>query len=137
MFVKEIMTKKVTLARPGESLVEAAKQMKRKDYGSLLVSENDRLVGVITDRDIVLRAVSKGKDLATATVKEVMTPKVLYCYEDETVEKAAANMAQNKIHRLPVLNKQKRLVGVISLGDISSCATGPAGKALHDICQKK
>jgi len=83
------------------------------------VCENDRLVGMVTDRDITVRAVAEGCDPRTATVKEVMTPDVFYCFEDQDVQQAANLMKQNQVRRLVVLNRDKRLVGIVSLGDLA------------------
>jgi CBS domain-containing protein len=85
----------------------------------MLVGENDRLVGMVTDRDIVLRAVAKGKTPSKSTARDVMSPDIKYCYEDETIEDAARNMASLQVKRLPVLNREKRLVGIVSLGDLA------------------
>ncbi|TJW88713.1 MAG: CBS domain-containing protein, partial [Mesorhizobium sp.] len=99
-----------------ESLQKIAKRMAVDDVGFLPVGENDRLVGTITDRDIVVRAVAEGKD-GNATVREVMTKDVKYCFEDEDIEHVAQNMGDIQVRRLPVLNRDKRLVGVVSLAD--------------------
>ncbi|RWK53835.1 CBS domain-containing protein [Mesorhizobium sp.] len=116
MKVAEIMTPSVHLASPDESLQKIAKRMAVDDVGFLPVGENDRLVGTITDRDIVVRAVAEGKD-GNATVREVMTKDVKYCFEDEDIEHVAQNMGDIQVRRLPVLNRDKRLVGVVSLAD--------------------
>ncbi|MCF6100686.1 CBS domain-containing protein [Mesorhizobium muleiense] len=116
MKVAEIMTPNVHLASPGESLQKIAKRMAVDDVGFLPVGENDRLVGTITDRDIVVRAVAEGKD-GNATVRDVMTKDVKYCFEDEDIEHVAQNMGDIQVRRLPVLNRDKRLVGVVSLAD--------------------
>lgn len=116
MKVAEIMTPNVHLASPGESLQKIAKRMAVDDVGFLPVGENDRLVGSITDRDIVVRAVAEGKD-GSATVRDVMTKDVKYCFEDEDIEHVVQNMGDIQVRRLPVLNRDKRLVGVVSLAD--------------------
>ncbi len=133
MQVSEVMTRKVTIASPGDSLRRAAELMDDIDAGVLLVGENDRLVGMVTDRDITLRAVGAGLLPEECTVGEVMSPQVLYVYEDQTVEDAAKNMSDLKVRRLPVLNRNKRLVGVVSLGDLSQKKEASAGKALKGI----
>jgi CBS domain-containing protein len=103
--------------------------------GALPVRDHDRLVGMITDRDITVRAIAQGKG-PTATVGEVMSPEVLYCYEDQDIEEVLRNMADIKVRRLPVLNREKRLVGIVSLGDLAAnCATGRSGEALSTISQ--
>ncbi|TIP79986.1 MAG: CBS domain-containing protein [Mesorhizobium sp.] len=116
MKVAEIMTPNVHLASPDESLQKIAKRMAVDDVGFLPVGENDRLVGTITDRDIVVRAVAEGKD-GNATVRDVMTKDVKYCFEDEDIDHVAQNMGDIQVRRLPVLNRDKRLVGVVSLAD--------------------
>lgn len=116
MKVAEIMTPNVHLASPDESLQKIARRMAVDDVGFLPVGENDRLVGTITDRDIVVRAVAEGKD-GNATVRDVMTRDVKYCFEDEDIEHVAQNMGDIQVRRLPVLNRDKRLVGVVSLAD--------------------
>ncbi|MFA7613453.1 MAG: CBS domain-containing protein, partial [Candidatus Caldatribacteriota bacterium] len=118
MLAKECMTKDVELGSPNMSLTEAAKKMKEGDFGMLPVREGDRLVGMITDRDIAIRAVAEGKDPNKVQVGEVMTSKVLYCFEDQNVHDVIKNLGQNKVRRLPVLNRDKRLVGILSLGNI-------------------
>jgi CBS domain-containing protein len=119
MLVRDCMTKKVELAAPGMSLRHAAQKMRDGDYGFLPVGENDRLVGMITDRDIAVRAVAEGKDPKSTRVREVMSDKVLYCFDDQTTEEVAENMGLNQVRRLPVLNRQKRLVGILALGDLA------------------
>lgn len=133
MQVSEVMTRKVTIASPSDSLRRAAELMDDIDAGVLLVGENDRLVGMVTDRDITLRAVGAGLSPEECTVGEVMSPRVLYVYEDQTVEDAAQNMSELKVRRLPVLNRKKRLVGVVSLGDLALKKESSAGKALKNI----
>lgn len=119
MKIKEIMTKEVKYIEPTVTLQEAANIMRDKDIGVLLVGENDHLTGVITDRDITVRTVANGVDPKTTTVKQAMTPKCLYCFEEDSIEDTAENMAQNQVRRLPVMNKDKRLVGIVSLADIT------------------
>ncbi|HUX79778.1 MAG TPA: CBS domain-containing protein, partial [Alphaproteobacteria bacterium] len=126
MKVKEIMTKEVKFIDPNLSIKEAARLMKERDLGALPVGENDKLVGVITDRDITIRALANGHDIESVTIKEIMTPHCLYCFEEDSIEDAAKNMGKNQIRRLPVINKDKRLVGIISLGDIVSKGSKPA-----------
>ncbi len=125
MLVKDCMSTDVEIADPRMSLQLAARMMTRGDFGALPVGENDRLIGIITDRDITTRAVAEGKDPKQTKVREVMSDKVLYCYEDESTEDVARNMGDNQVRRLPVLNRQKRLVGIVSLGDISEPKSDP------------
>ena len=116
--VREAMTQKVRLANPELSIRDAARMMAENDIGALPVGEDDRLVGVITDRDIAIRAVALGKSPDTP-VRDVMSKEVLYCFEDEDVEHVAKNMGDVKVHRLPVLNRKKRLVGIVSVADLA------------------
>jgi CBS domain-containing protein len=135
MKVSDVMSQKVELASPTDTIQQAAKAMARIDSGMLPVGENDRLVGVITDRDIAIRAVCEGKDPKTP-VREVMSNEVKYVYEDDDVSDVAENMAQLQVRRLPVLNREKRLVGIISLADIAR-EQNPreAGRALEGIAR--
>ena len=135
MKISKCMTRDVKLANPNQTIQEAAKAMAEIDAGVLPVSENDRLVGMITDRDIAVRAIAKGKGPDTP-VREVMSQDVKYCFEDDDVDDVAQNMADIKVRRLPVLDKSKRLVGIVSLGDLA-LADGPsnAGEALCGISE--
>jgi CBS domain-containing protein len=102
----------------------------------MFVSENDKLIGVITDRDIVIRAITKGQEFGMTKVRDVMTPKVLYCYEDDSIEDVAQNLANNQVRRMPVMNQDKRLVGVVSLGDICLNDKNCAAAAMEKICKR-
>jgi CBS domain-containing protein len=119
MRIRDIMTRPVELAAPDDSVREAARKMTALDCGILPVGENDRLVGMISDRDIVTRAVAEGYDPDECYVREIMSPDVMWCYEDETTDDLARNMACLQVKRLPVLNRDKRLVGIVSLGDLA------------------
>ena len=119
MKVNEIITHDPEVIRPETALIEAAQKMKSLDIGMLPVCDGDRLVGVITDRDITVRGVAQGYDPKTARVQEVMTPEVIYCFEDEDVKDVAKKMEEKQVRRLPVLNREKRLVGIVSLGDLA------------------
>jgi CBS domain-containing protein len=135
MKVSEIMTRDVCLASPQQSLREVAAEMAKHDVGVLPVGEKDRLVGMITDRDIAIRGISRGLGPDTP-VREVMSAEVKYCFEDDAVDDLARNMASEQIRRLPVLNDKKRLVGIISLGDLATSLDGrPTGVALSGISQ--
>jgi CBS domain-containing protein len=125
MIVKECMTEKVELGNPDMSLFEVAKKMRNGDFGFLPIQKNDRLIGVITDRDITIRGVAEGLDPHKVKAQDIMTNKVLYCFEDQTLEEVAENLGQNKIRRLPVLDRQKRLVGILSLGDLAQSLEHP------------
>ncbi len=135
--VKSIMSSKVEWVQPSTSLDKIAQTMKERDVGCVLVGENDKLIGIVTDRDIALRAIAAAKHPAQTTAKDIMTKGVLYCKETDTVDAAAANMAKNLVRRLVVLDDKKRLVGIISLGDLATVkATQTAlGSALGDICR--
>jgi CBS domain-containing protein len=117
MKVSEAMTRDVRVANPNETIRDAARMMAEINAGSLPVGENDRLVGVITDRDIAVRAVAEGK-APTTKVRDIMSPEVLYCYDDQDLDDVAKNMGDVKVRRMPVVNRDKRLVGIISLGDV-------------------
>ena len=135
MRVSEAMTRDVRLANPGQSIRDVAKIMADIDAGAIPVQENDRLVGMITDRDIAVRAVAAGKGPDTP-VKDVMTRDIKYCYEDEDLDHVAKNMGDIRVRRLPVVNRDKRLVGIISLGDIATQAKPQkAGEALSGVSQ--
>ena len=118
MKIKDVMTTDVVVAGPEQTIADAARMMARCDAGALPVGEDDRLVGMITDRDIAIRAVAR--DLPPDTpVRECMSKEVLYCFQDEDVEHVADNMGEQKVRRLPVLDREKRLVGIVSLGDLA------------------
>lgn len=137
MKVAEVMTPHVTLVQPDQSIVEAAKTMASDDIGALPVGENDRLIGMITDRDIVVRGIAKGI-AADAKVREVMTEKIGYCFDDDEIEQAAEAMAEKRVRRLAVLNRGKRLVGMISLGDIAAADVegDVSGDALRGVSRR-
>jgi CBS domain-containing protein len=118
MLVREAMTDNVYIVSPDQSIRDAARLMEQNDIGALPVGENERLVGMITDRDIAVRAVAEGKSPDTK-VRDVMSSEVLYCFEDETLEQVARNMGDMKVRRLPVLDREKRLVGIVSVGDVA------------------
>lgn len=118
MKVSEKMTRGVRLTSPGDTIQQAAKIMAESDTGVVPVSENDRLVGMITDRDIAVRAVAQGWGCDTP-VREAMTRDVKYCFEDEDIDHVVQNMAAQQVRRLPVVNRDKRLVGILSLSDIA------------------
>ena len=138
MQVQEIMTPGVACARPTDSIAAAAQQMKDLDVGALPVcGDNDRLVGMITDRDITVRATAGCCDPRTTCVKDVMTPNIISIFEDQDVPEAALLMKENQVRRLAVLNRDKRLVGILSLGDLAVETGGDkvAGKTLERVSQ--
>jgi CBS domain-containing protein len=116
MQIKEVMSRNVVLASPRESLSEVAQMMAEKDVGFMPVGEGDRIVGMVTDRDMVIRGLAKGKGPETP-VSDVMTRDVKYCFDDEDIDHVVANMGENQVRRLPVMNREKRLVGIVSLAD--------------------
>jgi CBS domain-containing protein len=119
MKIFEIMTAEPELISPDASIKDAAKRMKNEDIGALPVGENDRLIGMVTDRDIAMRGVAEGRAPETTPVRDVMSEKILWSYEDDEIEEAARHMAEHQVRRLPVLNHDKRLTGIVSLGDIA------------------
>jgi CBS domain-containing protein len=121
MKIAECMTPDVRFAGPGDTIQQAAQTMAETDCGILPVRDGDRLVGMLTDRDIAIRAVAQGRG-PDLKVKDVMSDEVLYCFEDEDVADVLRNMGDIKVRRLPVLNRDKRLVGIIALGDIATKA---------------
>jgi CBS domain-containing protein len=135
MKIGEVMTREVCISSPNQTLKDAAKMMSDLDIGALPVGSNDRLVGMITDRDIAVRGVAAGKGPA-GKVRDVMTEAVKYCFEDEDLEHVCQNMADQQIRRLPVLNRDKRLVGIVSLGDLATKHDpAKAARALEGISQ--
>jgi CBS domain-containing protein len=118
MKIRELMTAEVELVNPEDNLHTAAKMMADLDAGALPVGENDRLVGMITDRDITVRAVAEGRDPEKTPVREAMSSGIRFCFEDDDSEKVAQKMGEWQVRRLPVLNRDKRLVGIVSLGDL-------------------
>lgn len=135
MLVNEIMTPTVRLTSPEATLREAAMAMRDQNVGALPVGENDRLVGVVTDRDITVCGVAEGMDPTVDRVAAVMTEQVLYCFDDQPVEDARTYMKGQQVRRLPVLNRQKRLVGILALGDMAtdSGTIRPAAEVLAAI----
>lgn len=119
MKLKDIMTKNPTIITPDITLAEAARKMRDGDTGFLPVGENDRLIGTVTDRDIVIRGLAEGRD-GNAPIRDILTDDLIYCFEDDDVEAAARKMKEQQIRRMVVLNREKRAVGVVSLGDIAT-----------------
>ncbi len=136
MKVSDAMTREVQLARPDQPIREIASLMGEMDIGAVPVQENDRLVGMITDRDIAVRAVGEGRGPDTP-VREVMSREIKYCFDDQTIDEVTQNMGDLRIRRLPVVNREKRLVGILSLGDlaIENRWQDEAGEALGQISQ--
>src|SRR5690349_22359108 len=120
MRVSEAMTRDVRVATPGQTIRDVAKIMGELDCGVMPVGENDRLIGMITDRDIAVRAVAQGKGPDTPVRDVMSTEKVMYCYDDDELDNVAKNMGDVQVRRLPVVNREKRLVGILSLGDLAN-----------------
>jgi CBS domain-containing protein len=118
MRISEAMTRDVRICTPSQTIREVARTMGEIDAGAMPVGENDRLIGMITDRDITVRAVAQGKGPDTP-VREIMSEHVEYCYDDEDLGRVAQGMAEARVRRLPVVNREKRLVGILSLGDVA------------------
>lgn len=136
MKVREVMSTAVETVSTDASLHEIAKKMQKSDCGCVVVTKDDRLVGMITDRDIAIRCIAENHDPAEMVAEKVMTREILYCRETDDTDDVARNMGENKVRRLPVLNAEKRLVGIVSLGDLASHTNYElCGRALGDICR--
>ncbi len=135
MLVTDVMTRGAERIDPTSSLQEAAQKMRKLNVGVLPVCDKAVLVGMITDRDITVRAVADGRSTRWTAVKDVMTPDVVYCFDDQDVQKAAKLMQEQQVRRLVVLNRDKRLIGIVSLSDLA-VETGDenlAGKTLEEV----
>jgi len=132
--LKDVMSRDVKVISPDATIREAAHKMLEGDFGMMPVGENDRMIGAISDRDIAIRGVAEGKDPNTK-VREVMSEGITWAYEDDSVEEAAKIMSEHQIRRLPVLNRDKRLVGIVALGDfaVESSDIEAAAEALSEI----
>jgi len=137
MKLKEIMTENVAVVAPDTSLYEAARKMRDLDVGALPVCDGERLVGMLTDRDLTVRAVAEGRDPRREPVRESMTPEIAWCFEDQTPADAERIMTERQIRRLPVLDRGKRLVGIVSLGDLAIKTGEPKaiGKTLEKVSE--
>ena len=120
MLLRDVMTRHIQEIPPEATLQDAAERMKSLDVGALPVCANDKLIGIVTDRDIAIRAVAAGCDPRSTRVSEAMTPDVCYCFDDDNVEKAAKLMEERQIRRLVVMDHDKRAVGIVSLGDLAT-----------------
>jgi len=137
MNVKEIMTQGIEMIQPSDTLVQAAKKMEALNVGILPVKEENKIVGVVTDRDIVLRALAKNKQAETTRVKDVMSSRISRCSAADSVEDAARIMKENKVRRLIVLDNENRPIGIVTLGDIAAKAKSEqlAGETLDAVSQ--
>ena len=132
--LKELMSRDVKVVGPDMTIGEAAQKMRDGDFGMMPVGENDRMIGTISDRDIAIRAVAEGKDAGTK-VRDVMSTGIAWAYEDDSVEQAVTVMSKHQVRRLPVVNRDKRLVGIVALGDfaVERSEIQPAAQALAEI----
>ena len=132
--LKDLMSPDVKVISPDMTIGDAARKMRDGDFGMMPVGEDDRLIGTISDRDIVIRAVAEGKDAGTP-VRDVMSEGVAWAYEDDSVEEAAKIMSERQVRRLPVVDHNKRLVGIVALGDfaVESSEIPPVAQALSEI----
>lgn len=135
MNISQVMTPEVKIISPTDSLQSAALLMRENDFGLLPVEEDDRLIGMLTDRDITIRAVAEGLSPVETEVQEVMTTEVEFIFDDYPVEEAARYMSELQVRRLPVVDRDHRLVGIVSLGDVALCEQQSAGAALSSISQ--
>ena len=132
--LKDLMSPNVQVISPDDTIEAAALKMSNGNFGLLPVGENDRMIGTLSDRDITIRAVAKGKDGATK-VRDVMSEGIIWAYENDSVEKGANLMSKHQIRRLPIVNVDKRLVGIVALGDfaVDIADIKTAGETLSDI----
>lgn len=138
MNIKDIMQPSPILKSSSITLKEAAEIMTKEQVGFLLIGDNDQLRGTLTDRDIVIRGVSKGKDINATSVGDILTDKILYCRESQSAEEVAQNMSEQQVRRLPVVDEEKRLVGIVSLGDIAQHLSGDiAGQVLKGVTEER
>ncbi|MDX2027947.1 MAG: CBS domain-containing protein [Alphaproteobacteria bacterium] len=134
--IKDIMSKDVEVVSPDTLLDEVAKKMQRRDCGCVLVAKDDRIIGMITDRDLTLRCIAESHNPAETTAAHVMTPDILYCHDTDEADDVAKNMGENKVRRLAVLDADKRLVGIVTLGDLASHSNHTlCGEMLGKICR--
>ena len=138
MQLKDVMTKVVEVVRPDETLRQAAAKMRSCDVGSLPVCEGTKVLGMLTDRDIVVRAAAEGRDPSATRVDEAMTSEAIFCYDDQGVDDAARMMSDHQVRRLVVLDRQSRLTGIVSLGDLAVDAGDEkmAGKVLSQVSRQ-
>jgi CBS domain-containing protein len=132
--IRDLMSRDVKVISPEMTIGDAAKKMRDGDFGMMPVGEDDRMIGTISDRDIAIRAVAEGKDGATK-VRDVMSEGIAWAYDDDSIEQAATIMSKRQVRRLPVVDRDKRLVGIVALGDfaVESSDIQPAAKALAEI----
>lgn len=135
MQIAEIMTRGVTLTDPNTTIRDAARKMRNENIGALPVGENERLVGMVTDRDIAVRGVAEERAPGNCTVRECMSEIVYYVFEDEDEARAAEVMAEHQVRRLPVLDRDKRLVGIVAVADLARAAGDSTRHAVEGVSQ--
>ena len=134
--IREVMSTNFQFITPDTTVQEAAQKMRDGDFGFIPVGENDRLIGMVTDRDITVRSTAEGQSPSEQTVRDIMTAKTFYCFDDQSVEEICDNMGEIQVRRLPVVNRDKRLVGIVSLGDLAQQASRPnVGQTQQQITQ--
>jgi CBS domain-containing protein len=133
--VSEIMTTNVECVAPDTGIHELADKMKTLDIGFLAVCQNDRIAGTVTDRDIVIRGIAGSRDMATVKASDVMTKDVQWCFESDDAKDVAKKMRDKGVRRMLLLSQDKRLTGVVSIGDISKIEEKESGKTLKDIAE--
>jgi len=120
MQISQLMNKNVRIVRPDANVRQAAQEMKALDVGALPVCDGQNLLGMVTDRDIAIRAVAENKDAQNTKVSDIMSPEVIWCFDDASTEEVAAKMADHQVRRIPVVDRKKKLVGVVSLADLAT-----------------
>ena len=131
--VKDVMTRNVETIAPSASIQEAAQKMKTLNVGAIPVCDGSKLRGMLTDRDIVIRVIAEKREVNTAKAEEAMSAELVYCFEDQDVGEAARLMGEKQIRRLPILSRDKQLVGIISLGDVAVKTDVSAGQTLEKV----
>jgi CBS domain-containing protein len=136
MKLKEIMTSEVEVIHPNDTLQTAASKMHDRDIGFLPVCDGDRLIGVLTDRDLITRALAEGMESKAILGRDLVTSPAIYCFDDQSVDEAAKLMHDNQIRRLVILSRDKRMVGVVSLGDLAISADDKlSGELLQSVSE--
>jgi CBS domain-containing protein len=135
MNISEIMTTNVECVTPETTITELAEKMKSLDVGFLAVCEKDRIAGTVTDRDIVIRGIAGGRDLNSIKTREIMSKEVHWCFENDDIKDVAGKMRDKEVRRMLLLDQNKRLVGVVSIGDLAKVEEQESGKTLKDISE--
>lgn len=135
MQVKEVMTRGVETLNARATVQEAAETMRSQDVGIIPIVEGNDVIGTVTDRDIVIRAIAAGKDPRSTTVTDILTPEIVYCYEDADVQEAADRMIQRQLRRVMVLDRDDKIVGIASVGDLSTGDVGLSGEVLRAVSE--